>query len=281
MTTLRCSLTIILASALVIAGARMSPLGAQNAAPTADSSSDDLINADRPGLADGSRTLDARQAQLEIGVQHERHVDSDGRTRLLFVPTLLRYGITDRVEARVESATLTHQHVTADDGSTTNATGVAPVLLGGKALLYDSHGEHRRSLGTIVRVAPPSGSSDFRTTHTTADVRLAADWDFAPHLSLNPNVGAAHYEGSGGDTYDTALGALTLTYSPNERVLPFVDAGYQSRDDSGGTWSLIVDAGVGWIVGRDVQLDLSAGSGAHGSSPPKPFVAIGISVRAR
>ena len=81
--------------------------------------------------------------------------------------------------------------------------------------------------------------------------------------------------------YDAALGALTLTYSPSDRVLPFVDAGYQSRDDSDGTWSLVVDAGMGWIVGRDVQLDVSAGSGAHGSSPPKPFVAVGISVRAR
>ena len=274
--------TLILVSTFAGLGARVSPVAAQNAVTTTDSSEEDLINADRPGIADGSRTLDARQAQLEIGAQHERHVDADGRERLLFFPTLLRYGMTGRVEARVESGTLNHAHVTAPDGSTESSTGVAPVLLGGKVLLYDSHGDRRRSLGTIVRVAPPSGSGDFRTSHTTGDVRLAGDWDFAPHLSLNPNVGAAHYEGSGGDTYDAALGALTLTYSPNERVLPFVDAAYQSRDDdSGGTWSLVVDTGVAWIVGRDVQLDLSAGSGAHGSSPPKPFIAAGISVRAR
>ena len=278
---MRRSVTIFLASVLSIAGAYTSPLAAQNAQAKDTSSDEDLINADRPGIADGSRTLEARQAQVEIGAQHERHVDADGRSRLFFVPTLLRYGITDRVEARVESNTLSHEHLTAGDGSSESATGAAPVLLGGKVLLHDSHGEHRRSLGAIVRVAPPSGSSEFRTSHTTGDVRLAGDWDFAPHLSLNPNVGAAHYEGQSGDAYDAALGALTLTYQPNDRALPFVDAGYQSRDDSGGTWSLVVDAGIAWIVGRDVQLDLSAGSGAHGSSPPKPFVAAGFSVRAR
>jgi hypothetical protein len=245
-----------------------------------DTSSGDLINADRPGIADGSRVIRAGQLQVETAFQSERHTEGGASSRLSFAPTLLRIGIASRFEARVESNTFTHERVTADDGSVERNTGFSPVLLGGKLALYDSKGEGRRSLGAIVRVAPPSGSNAFRTTHAMGDVRLAADWDFAPQLSLNPNVGAARYEGSDGETFGTALGALTLTYQPTERWNPFVDAGYQSREDSGGTWSMVVDVGTGYIIGRDVQVDVSVGQGVHGSSVAKPFVAAGISVRA-
>jgi hypothetical protein len=255
---------------------------AQTAAPIAatDTSSDDLINADRPGIADGSRVIAAGQVQLETAFQQERHVDGGARSRRTFVPTLLRIGLTPRIEARVESNTFTHERVTADDGAVERSAGLAPVLLGGKLALYDSRGERRRSLGAIVRVAPPSGTDAFRTAHATGDVRLAGDWDFAPELSLNPNLGIARYEGSDGEEFSTALGALTLTYQPTERWNPFVDLGYQSREDSGASWSLIVDAGVGYVVGRDLQLDVSAGEGVRGTTVPKPFVAAGVSLRA-
>lgn len=270
--------TIAMSLALLALGVTATPLGAQSA--TADTSGPDLINADRPGIADGSRVIDAGLVQLETAFQQERHTDGSAHSRLSFAPTLFRIGLTSRFEARIESNTLTHERVTTDDGSVERNTGFSPVLLGGKLALYDSKGESRRSLGTIVRVAPPSGTDAFRTMHTTGDIRLAADWDFAPQLSLNPNVGAARLEGSDGETFDTGLGALTLTYQPTERWSPFVDVGYQSREDSGGVWSMILDAGVGYVIGRDVQLDLSAGQGMHGATVAKPFVAAGISVRA-
>ena len=42
---------------------------------------------------------------------------------------------------------------------------------------------------------------------------------------------------------------------------------------------VIVDGGVAWIVRSDVQLDLSVGNGTRGDTP-RPFVAVGLSVRA-
>ncbi|MDB4882265.1 MAG: hypothetical protein JWL95_1031 [Gemmatimonadetes bacterium] len=267
---------------LSVASGAVRELSAQSSSPSSarDSGDVDLINADRPGIADGSRVIEAGQVQLETALQRERHTDAGARTTLYFVPTLLRLGVVHQLELRIESNTFTHAHVVADDGSVDDSSGLSLVLLGFKLALYDSHGDARRSLGTIVRVAPPSGSNGFGTAHTTGDVRLAADWDFVPHMSLNPNVGVARYEGSNGALFTTALGALTLTYQPTPTVSPFVDFGYQSREDDGGTGSLIFDVGVGYIVGRDVQLDVSGGTGAQGSRSPKPFVAAGVSVRA-
>ncbi|MEO8563970.1 MAG: transporter [bacterium] len=276
----RLARTLALPLALSAAGAASS--SAQSSAPSAasDSASEDLINADRPGIADGSRVIEPGQIQLEIAAQGERHTDANSRTTLSFAPTLLRIGTLHQLELRIESNTFAHAHVVAHDGSVDNSSGLSPVLFGFKLALYDSRDDDRISVGTILRVAPPSGSNGFNTSHPIGDLRLAADWDFAPKLSLNPNVGVARYEGSDGMLFTTALGALTLTYQPSPRLSPFVDFGYQSREDTEGTWTMIADAGVGYVIGRNVQLDVSAGTGAHGDTTPRPFIAVGISVRA-
>ena len=267
---------------LLLLGLEAPRLHAQTTAQgtTADTSQCDLIDADRPGIADGSHVIGAGQIQLEAGYQQERHRDGDVPIRLSFAPTLLRLGLTSRVEARLEGNTFTHERVSPAGSSAATASGFSPLFLGVKLVLYDPKQVGPLQVATIVRVAPPSGTDEFRSDRTTADVRLVADWQFAPTLSLNPNVGYGAYEGSDGTLVNTALGALTLSYQPTPRWNPFVDVAYVSREDAGGSWSMIADAGVAYILGCNLQLDVSAGQSLHGVTAPKPFVAAGVSVRA-
>ena len=110
---------------------------------------DDLINPDRPGIADGSQTIGRGTFQLETGIDREKGDNA--------FPTLLRYGISKSFEARVESdSALTHP------------------LLGFKFHFADAP-----SLGVIVRAGE----------HHEGDVRLAADINLGEKWSLNPNVG--------------------------------------------------------------------------------------------
>jgi hypothetical protein len=247
---------------------------------TADTTQCPLIDADRPGIADGSHLIGAGQIQLETGYQNERHRDADVSSRLSFAPALLRIGLSPWLEARLEGNTFTHERVSPSVGPATTSTGFSPLFLGAKIALYDAKQSGPLQVSTIVRVAPPSGTDEFRSGRTTADVRLVANWQFTPTLSLNPNVGYGAYEGSDGTLVNTALGALTLSYNPTPRVNPFVDVAYSSREDAGGTWSMIADAGVAYIIGCNLQLDVSAGQSLHGVTSPKPFIAAGISVRA-
>jgi hypothetical protein len=249
---------------------------AQHATP--DSSQCDLIDADRPGLSDGSHVIGAGKIQLETGYVQERHVDGDVRSRVTLVPTLLRIGLTSRLEARLESNTLTHERVLAPPDSVASSTGLSPIFLGAKLLFYGST-DSALSVATIVRIVPPSGTAEFRSNRAAGDVRVVADWDFAPDFSLNPNIGYARYVDSDGTRFGTALGALTLSWQPTPRFSPFVNVAYQSREEAGGSWAMVVDAGAAYIVGCDVQLDLSAGQNVHGVTAPKPFVAAGISLR--
>jgi hypothetical protein len=156
--------------------------------------------------------------------------------------------------------------------------------LGFKYHIYNSTGEQPRiSLGTIVRVFPAWGTNEFRPQHTTGDVRLAADWNFAPklNLSLNPNVGIGRFEDDRGRLFTAGLFAVTLSYSPPGKLNPFIDIGVQAPEEREGKSLAILDGGVAYTIWRDFAVDATLGSRVHGLTGPKPFFEFGLSWRSR
>jgi hypothetical protein len=238
----------------------------------------DLINADRPGIADGSTVVGPKTFQLESGVQEEFRRSGNVREHTFFAPTLLRFGINGHLEARIEGNTFTRVSTIVSANPIDHVSGFAPVSLGFKYQFYNSN---QLSLGTIVRVFPTWGSNEFRTQHATGDVRLAADWEFAPRLklSLNPNVGIARYEDDEGKLFTAGLFATTLSYLPTKKLNPFVDLGIQAPETSEGQTSAILDSGLAYIIGQNVQVDASFGMRVHGETGPRPFLAFGVSWR--
>ena len=243
----------------------------------------DLINADRPGIADGSTVVGPKTFQIESGIQAEYRHDGDSREHTFFFPTLLRFGIDSHWEVRVEGNTYTR--VTSFESTTTTGqtSGFAPLSLGFKYHILETKSEHQFSLGTIVRVFPTWGSEEFRTQHTTGDARLAADWNFAAHLklSLNPNIGVARYEDDQGRLFTAGLFAVTLNSNPTKKLNPFIDLGVQWPEVKNGQTSAILDGGLAYIIGQNVQVDAAVGTRVHGETGPRPFIGFGISLRAK
>ena len=239
----------------------------------------DTINPDRPGIADGSMVVGAGRFQIETGIQQETRQSGASSDRRLFVPTLLRMGVGDNWEARIESNLYGWKSVTASVGGDMQSEGSQPLSLGVKYQCQTTDDSHRPSLGAILRLFPPSGSGDFRTQNTTGDFRLAADWDFAPGWSLNPNVGVGVYEDDQGELLTAQLFALTLSFSPTQTLNFFADTGMQSPESKNGITAITNDAGVAYLLDADVQLDFSLGSGASGTTPPDSFFSFGISKR--
>ncbi len=269
----------ILLQITVIAFALFLSATAKAQSQTADD--EDLINADRPGIADGSTVVGPKTFQLETGIQQEFRRSGDVREHTFFVPMLLRIGINSKFEARIEGNTFTRVSTFVSATPVNRVSGFAPVSLGVKYQFYNSECDHQLSLGTIVRVFPTWGSSEFRTHHATGDIRLAADWKFAPSLklSLNPNVGIARYEDDEGKLFTTGLFATTLNYSPTNKLNPFIDIGIQAPETSDGQTSVIFDSGIAYIIGQNLQLDASFGTRVHGETGPRPFLEIGVSWR--
>lgn len=243
----------------------------------------DLINADRPGIADGSTVVGPKTFQIESGIQAEYRRDGDSREHTLFLPTLLRIGIDNHWEIRVEGNTYTRVTSFQSTTTTDQTSGFAPLSLGFKYHIYDSHNDRQFSLGTIVRVFPAWGSKEFKAQHATGDVRLAADWNFAPRLtlSLNPNIGVARYEDDRGRLFTAGLFAVTLNSNPSKKLNPFIDLGVQWPEERNGQTSVILDGGLAYIIGHNLQVDSAVGTRVHGDIGPRPFIGFGVSWRAK
>jgi hypothetical protein len=235
---------------------------------------DDGIDSDRPGFADSSKVVPRSRVQLEAGFQREvRRVDEDPR-RQTILPALLRLGVADKWEARLESELFAWTR--HPDGTRSEAW--APYSIGFKHQLLEAQGS-KPTFGVIARLSPPSGSKVQRTQHTTGDMRLAADFELGPQWSINPNIGFGWDEDNEGRRFSTRLLAMTLAYKPMDRLEVFADFLVQDPEAHGAGSGVIYDAGIAYRVSRDVQLDFSFGSRGSGSTFPRNFLAAGFSVR--
>ncbi len=249
--------------------------------PAADTQPD-LINPDRPGIADGSGVVGKRRFQIETAIQKEFRSDAGSTEHRLFVPTLIRFGFDDKWEARIEGNTYTWTRTFDPTSGISRTDGYSPMSFGAKYHWQDSKGPGHPSLGTIFRLFVPSGSSNFGSHRFQGDWRLAADQDLTRDgsWSLNPNVGIGVYDDGQSGVFATGLFAVTLNYFNKAKTLnPFIDTGVQAPEEKRGRTSVIVDTGIAYIVNPNVQLDVSVGTGILGRTPPHPFWAVGISIR--
>lgn len=249
----------------------MAALALLSARPGA-AQSEDLINADRPGIADSSTTVRRGTVQVEAGVERDDATADGVAQHTLSTPALVRYGLSDAFELRVEGNG--YQRVAGSDRS----SGWAPASVGAKVhLMSEDAPHHRPSLGVIARLFVPSGSGDSRSRTFTGDVRLAADLDLSERWAVNPNLGLRFDDANG--RFTAALAALTIQYNFSPRLNIFVDGGMQAPEQRHGTSSVLLDSGVAWIVGSSTQLDAAIGWGAHGETPPRIFWSAGLSRR--
>jgi len=190
-------------------------LALQLAAAAAAQPVDDTINLDRPGLADGSNVVGAGRVQVETGLRQNDRSDKGTRVR-----TLLRAGLTDKVEFRVESNTYTR--VTQTDPT-------------------PGEGQIR---GRGARRSGPEGPLHRRRRIATT---------------------------LGQSLFASSRGSKSLNF--------FVTTGVHAPETRHGRAAVLVDVGMAWLIGRDLQFDFSAESRVEGETPPRPFLAAGLSQR--
>ena len=131
---------------------------AQSGSSQQNATEPDLINADRPGIADGSTVVGPKTFQIESGIQAEFRRNGDSREHTIFIPTLLRVGIDSHWEVRLEGNTYTRVTSFQSTSTTNRISGFAPLSLGFKYHIYDSN---QFSLGPSCAFSPPGDRKNF------------------------------------------------------------------------------------------------------------------------
>jgi hypothetical protein len=238
--------------------------------PAARADDDDAINPDRPNVANSSQVVGNRRVQLETGVQWDRQRDPDAHVRTLTTPTLLRIGVADALELRVETDGRTIEHASdPGTGAHTVSAGWADLSAGVKWHVADQQGM-RPSVGVIAEVALPTGSAGLRGSGFRPSVELPVEWDLGHEWSLGVMPGVVR---DGDGTYGVFAASVGKAFS--ERLHGFAEV---AAPQIGHGTQTLVDAGVTWLVNKDCQLDAMVVHGLNRQTPGLSL-AFGVSVR--
>ncbi|MGJ7915311.1 transporter [Massilia sp. LXY-6] len=249
---------------------------------TAGAAEDDAISSDRPSVAESSQVVGKGRFQLETGLQWERQRDETVHERTLTTPTLLRIGLGERAELRIETdgRTIIHDADPAS-GLHTVTAGYADTSLGVKWHLADQREGQagRPSLGVLLHADLPSGSRELRGRGLRPSLRLAADWELANAYSLSVMPGLGIDSDERGARYGYGVLAVELDKAFNERLHGFAElaAPQIARAAHGGTQA-VFDAGLTYLVSKNIQVDAALMHGLNRRTPDLSLT-FGLSLR--
>ena len=262
-----------------IATAAMAALLALGASQAA-ADEDDAISTDRPDVVESSNVVGQGVFQVETSLSHERDRRDGSTSRTLGTPTLLRYGVTDRVEIRAESDGLLRQRVT-QGGTTTTDRGMADLSLGAKWRIRGAdEATAQPALALLAHVDLDSGSRAFRGAGKVPSLRGVAEWELPGDASAGVMPGIFYgKDDDGGQRYWGGILAATYSRPLSAATRGFVEiAGQALRSARHGGNVVTFDTGLVYAINTETQLDFSINLGLNRRTPDRTL-AIGFSRR--
>nr|WP_315401036.1 transporter [uncultured Duganella sp.] len=240
---------------------------------------DDEIATDRPDFVESSNVVGKGRFQIETSVTAERNKADGVRERVYSTPTLLRYGISDAWEIRLE--TDGRMRATSTDlasGARATDSGYADVSAGVKWHIADEQGASP-SMGVLAHVDLDTGSAPFRAAGKGASLRLAAEWEFADDWSLGVMPGLAWLPNDNGERHTTGIFGIVVGKGWTEQLRTFVEYSDEkiARARDGGTISTL-DVGAAYLLTNTVQIDTALSRGLNSRTPDWSWT-IGLSMK--
>jgi hypothetical protein len=236
----------------------------------------DTIATDRPDFVESSNVVGRGRLQVETSLLLERDRNGPVRARTVATPTLLRYGVGDSFELRLESEGHIDQRST-EGGLRSKASGAADASVGLKWHAMDAAGG-LPSVGVLLHADLDSGSRAFRGQGLRPSLRVVGEWELPDDYSLGvmPGVGIERDEGG---RYRYGILGVVLGKAINERLRGFVEVALPqiARGAHGGTQASF-DIGGAYLLSDTVQVDAMLSRGLNSRTPDTAFT-VGFSFK--
>lgn len=249
------------------------------ALPAAARADDEPIATDRPDFVESSDVVGKGRLQLETSLAWERDRQGGGKSRLASTPTLLRIGVADDWELRLEGdGRMRLRSETA--GVTSRESGWSDLAVGVKWHQRDGDEEAGTpGLGWLVHLDMDSGSGSFRGQGLRPSLRMVAEWEFAGGWSLGVMPGVYRNRNDQGRHFTGGILAAVLGKSLGERLRGFVEvSGQQLASARNGGKLVTFDTGLAYLLTRDLQVDMALSRGISHSAPDLAWT-VGLSAR--
>lgn len=234
---------------------------------------------DRPDLVETSEVVGKGRVQVETGFLVERERSADEHERTYSMPTLLRVGLTDAVELRIESEGRTVQH-SRDKASGERATfaGYADTAIGFNWHVLDAGGM-RPSMSVLLDAELPTGSKRLRGEGVRPGLRVVGEWELPDEFELGVMPGVAVENRDDTGRYNYGILGVVLEKGFSERLHGFVEVALPRIASSrhGGTQARF-DVGAAYFLSNDLQIDTMFSRGLNHRTPYASFT-VGLSIR--
>ncbi|UII21309.1 transporter [Fulvivirga ligni] len=228
----------------------------------------ETIITDRPDQTEASQLTPKGWVQIETGFLIENDKSDGIKTReIVYNTTLLKYGISDRIELRIIQEFL---------GSEINgdqvASGAGPLAIGARFALAEEDGICPQ-IAFIGHINYRTGDQDYRPDQVAPDFRFTFAHTLSETFSLGYNLGA---EWNGYDAVATGIYTLSLAASLSDKLGAFVEVyGFLP---TGQEKNHRFDGGITYLISNNLQFDVSGGFGISKISPDN-FISTGLSWR--
>lgn len=237
---------------------------------TADQDISPLVT-DRPDFTESALTVPRRSVQVEMGGTYS---SEDGVRSVSSGETLIRAGLTDRVELRVTAASYA-----VERSDVARAQGLEDSGIGFKFFLHDG-GESPSFVPTVALIAGtslPTGAAPFRSRRALPEAKLLGAWTLNDRVGFASNLNWARAE-SGGSAHDEFSGSGSFAFSLSDRVGAYAE--YFAFGERMAVWTRreYVNGGLTFLVHPTLQLDARAGFRLDAPADGT-FVGLGVSRR--
>ena len=227
--------------------------------------SSQTIITDRPDQTESSSTVPKGSFQLETAVLVGFVDDETNSERQLLLPsTLFRISLTGAIELRVLS-----QFESLKNGLTDETTsGISDIEIGAKVQLLKQE-KINTEIAFLSHLIVPTGSKNITLDKFGTINKLSISHAIDEKIGVGYNIGYNYFgDGTGDFTYSLALGfgitdKLTVYFEPYGEFVEFK------------THVSNVDAGVTYLIKKNLQLDFSFGTGINHTMN---YMAIGCSI---
>ena len=169
------------------------------------------IECDRPDQTETSSIVPAKHFQMESGFNYE--YENSGEWRFVYPSALLKYGIEDIAEFRLEienSSAVVH-----DESGRKIIHGISPVTFGMKLKICEEK-KHVPKISVIMKTSIPIlASGKLRENFATPEIRFTFQHTLSKKISLGYNFGGLW---DGENSKSVVLYTLTSAYSITENI---------------------------------------------------------------
>lgn len=228
------------------------------------------IDTDGPDFVESSEVVGKGRFQFETDVVSERDRRSSVRRTTFGTPTLLRLGVSDSVELRLE----TEGWMRVSNASAGGASASTVRSTGNTALGVKWHSQDRDTstqapaVSWILHFEAPTGTNEFKGRGITSSLRSVITWALPHDLALGLMPGLKYGAAPDGHRYASGILGVVLNKQWTETFRTFVEnASPQIARSRDGGVIMSWDVGAAYLITNDWQIGLRAGVAANRNTP--------------